>query len=416
MSYQHSVPRRFKPLGLLLGFSLAAGALQGAHAEDANPAPVVTPAVTLEAVNTESFKVVPSISLTETWDDNIFASNNIVVDDTITTLDASVKANSNWARHRLNLDAGVSADYYADYDTQDVVDWWAGADGRYDLSPRSHALGGVRFTQDHEDRSATEFPILSTDPTTYTTNRAHLGFAHQLEAFTIRLGGVYELLDFDQGSTLLFDVDQRDRKQYSVGTRFSYQLNPGNEVFFQASTDTREYDENFVGRDSDGYRLGLGLRYKQGADLEVEGFLGHMSQDYDTVTYLDVSDLYYGANLKWKASAQTRVTAAIDRSISETTLTGASSYIDTVVVGRIEYDATSRVTLNGRLSYASSDYQGVTLDLDEYEIGVGARYYFDNNIYLSGGYNYITRNANLPTYEYDRNLFFLTLGYTPRNR
>jgi len=412
MPYQHNVPCRFKPLGLLLGFSLAAGTLQGAHAQDANPAP----GSTVEAVKTESFKVVPSISLTETWDDNIFASNNIVVDDTITTLDASVKANSNWALHRLNLDAGVSADYYADYDTQDVVDWWAGADGRFDLSPRSHALGGVRFTQDHEDRSATEFPVISTDPTTYTTSRAHLGFAHQLDAFTIRLGGVYELLDFDQGSTPTFDVDQRDRKQYSVGARFSYQLNPRNEMFFQASTDTREYDENTVGRDSDGYRLGLGLRYKQGADLEAEGFLGQMSQDYDTVTYSDVSDLYYGASLKWKASAQTRVTAAIDRSISETTLTGASSYLDTVVIGRVEYDATSRVTLNGRLSYANSDYQGVTLDLDEYEVGVGARYYFDNNIYLSGGYNYITRNANAPIYEYDRNLFFLTLGYTPRNR
>lgn len=403
-------PPSFKPLALLLGFTLAVGGMQAALAADSIPGLIITP----EGFRVEGFRITPNISVTESWDDNIYGTPNNELDDTITTLDASVKVNSDWARHRLNLDAGVSADFYADHDSEDVVDWWLGADGRYDLSARSHALGGLRFSQDHEDRSSPESATGATDPTTYRTSRGHLGFAHQLAPFTIRLGAVVEKLDFRDGSTPTFDVDQRDRTQYSLGTRFSYLLNPNREVFFQAATDAREYDDNTVGRDSDGYRLGLGMRIKQGADFEAEGFLGHLTQNYDSVVLKDVSGAYYGANLKWKPTAQTRVNATVDRSVSETTYTGASSYLSASVGGRIEHDLTPRLTLNASLSYANSDYQGVSLELDEWVAGAGARYYFDRRFFLSGGYRYTTRDADIAAYEYDRNYFFLTLGYAPR--
>jgi hypothetical protein len=387
--------RRLKPLSLLLGLSLAAWGMQAAHAADSEPVLLTTP----EGVRVEGFRITPNFSVTESWNDNIYGTPTLEKDDLITTLAASVKANSDWARHRLNLDAGVSADYYADYDSEDATDWWLGADGRYDLSAKSHALGGLRFNQGHEDRSSPDSATGATDPTTYLTSRAHLGFAHQLAPFTIRLGAVVETLDFDQ---------------YSLGTRFSYQLNANREVFFQAATDAREYDVNTVGRDSDGYRLGLGLRIKQGADFEAEGFLGHLIQDYDDIALKDVSALYYGANLKWNPATHTRVTASLDRSVNETTFTGASSHLDTTVNGRIDHDLSSRFNLNAVLSYAKSDYQGVSLELDEWVAGLGARYYFNRRFLLSAGYRYITRDADISTYEYDRNRFFLTLGYEPR--
>lgn len=397
------------PLTLMLGLALTTGA---SYAADSTPAQSTSP----EGVQVEGFRIIPNASLTETWDDNIYGTSSNEQSDSITTLDASVSANSNWKRHRLGLDAGVSADYYADNDSEDAVDWTLGADGRYDLSAKSHALGGIRFSQNHEDRSSPDSATGATDPTTYKSSRAHLGFAHQLAPFTIRLGGVVEKLDFDKGSTTGFDIDQRDRTQYSIGTRFSYQLTPSREVFFQAATDAREYDMNSVGRNSDGYRLGLGLRIKQGEDFDAEGFIGHASQDYDAVTYKDVSTAYYGANLKWKPTAQTRFNATVDRSINETTVTGASSHLDSSVGGRIEHDLTPQLTLNAGLSYTNSDYQGVSLELDAVSASAGARYYFDKNIFLSGGYRYTNRDAISTTYEYDQNMVFLTLGYAPRTR
>ena len=400
--------RRLKPLNLLLGLSLAAWSMQATLA--AEP---VAPS------NAGGFRIVPNASLTETWNDNIYGTPSNEKRDSITTLNASVSANSDWKRHRLNLDAGVSADYYADYDDENVVDWTLGADGRYDLSAQSHALGGLRVSQNHEDRSSPDSAAGATDPTTYQTQHAHFGFAHQLAPFTIRLGGVIEKLDFDKGSVPGaggFDVNTRDRTQYSLGTRFSYQFNPSREVFFQAATDTRDYDDNTVGRNSDGYRLGLGLRIKQGANFDAEGFIGHASQDYDDIALKDVSTIYYGGTLKWKPAAQTRFNATLDRSINETTVSGASSHLDTSVGGRIEHDLSSQLTLNAGLSYTNSDYQGVSLELDAVSASLGARYYFDKNIYLSGGYRYTNRDANVATYEYDQNLFFLTLGYAPRTR
>ena len=72
--------------------------------------------------------------------------------------------------------------------------------------------------------------------------------------------------------------------------------------------------------------------------------------------------------------------------------------------------------MNAGLSYTNSDYQGVSLELDAVSASAGARYYFDKNIFLSGGYRYTNRDANSTTYEYDQNMVFLTLGYAPRTR
>jgi hypothetical protein len=398
--------RRLKRLSLLLGLSLvAAGSVGAAHAADPAPA----------GANTGSFRIIPTASLTETWDDNIYGTPTGKVSDSITTLDASVNANSNWARHRLNLDAGVSADAYADNDSEDIVDWWLGADGRYDLSAKSHALGGLRFSKEHEDRSSPDSIADASDPTTYLSSVAHLGLAHHLAPFTIRLGGVIEKLDFDTGSAPGFDINQRDRRQYSLGTRFSYQLKPGREIFLQASTDAREYDDSTVGRDSDGYRLGLGLRIKQGADFEVEGFIGHLTQVYDDIALKDVSALYFGGDLKWKPAAQTRVNATLDRSVNETTLSGASSLLDSTVGARIEHDLSSQLTLNAAVSYTNSDYQGVDVELNEFAVSVGARYYFDRHIFVSGDYRRTSRDSNVAAYAYDGNVVFLAVGYALRN-
>ncbi len=401
-------------LALALGLSLGLAAA-GANAADAAATP---PAAD---VRTAGLQVTPSASVTETWDDNIYGTSTGERNDTITSVEASIKAASNWTRHRLGLDAGVTADYYNDHDSEDVVDWWAGADGRYDLSAKSHALGGLLISKDHEDRASPDSASSATEPTTYQTTRAHLGFAHALAPFTIRLGAVFEQLDFDQGSSPTFDVDQRDRRQYSIGTRFSYQLTPHREIFFQAATDTREYNDNTTGRDSEGYRLGLGVRLIQSTQFEAEGFAGHLTQDYDNVALKDVSALYFGANLKWKPTATTRLTAGLDRAVNETTFVdassvAASSHLDTTLSGSLEHDLTDRLSLNARLSYSNSDYQGVSLELDEYAAAIGARFYFSKNLFLSGGYRHISRDATIASFEYDRNLFFVSAGFAQRKR
>jgi hypothetical protein len=403
---------RLNPLGLAVSALLAVSAPQAFAADEAAQ----------EGYKVGEFHVIPTASVTERLDDNIYGQNTGALDDTITNVAASVQAKSQWQRHRLNLDAGVSADYYNDYDSEDVVDWWAGADGRYDLSAKSHALGGVRFSQEHEDRASpeTEGFTSAAEPTIYSTSHAHLGFAHRLAPFTIRIGAVYEALNYDDVASTTpgtpLDNDYRDRDQYSLGMRFSYQMKDAPEIFFQASTDTREYDDATTGRDSDGYRLGLGLRFDKGPQFQAEGFIGYLGQDFDNLAYDDVDTIYYGANLKWRPTNATRVSAYIDRAVNETTLDLASSYLNTTIGGQVEHDMTSRLALNASLSYSNSDYQGVDLELDEIAAGVGARYYFDKRFYLGGGYRHTNRDANQAAYEYDKNIFFLSLGYAPRSR
>jgi hypothetical protein len=94
-----------------------------------------------EGIAAGSFLLYPSIELNLMDDDNIYGTRTQESRDLVATLTPSIVARSNWEKHRLNFTAGVSADHYDKYGSENVTDWWLGADGRYDLSARSNAKG-----------------------------------------------------------------------------------------------------------------------------------------------------------------------------------------------------------------------------------------------------------------------------------
>jgi hypothetical protein len=386
------------------------------------------PKAALQGLRVGSFMVSPEISLTELYDDNIYATRSKEVEDWITIISPTVSVKSDWAKHSLKFWAGADADMYRSNSSENIVDSWLEAEGRYDISGKTNVYAGAGISRNHEDRANIDDPTrttLAAEPTRYTETKGHLGAFHQFNDVSVRVGTTYEHLDFDNVPTQVggvINMDDRDRKLYSAGGRVSYKLSPKYVAFAQAASDTRRYDLSGVGRDSNGYRVAAGLGFDLGGNNKGEAYVGFLRQNYKNPALADVSKPYFGAEARFATAPSTFVTAYLDRDLSETTITGASSYLDTTIGARVDHDMNQDLSLNGRISFSRSAFQGIDRDENYLDAGFGAKYFVSKDVYVAGDYRVILRETSVDTvvvngvqntFDFAKNQIYFSVGYVP---
>lgn len=368
-----------------------------------------------------SFKAYPRLVVSEVYDDNIFATRDNTVEDWITVLSPSISLNSDWDDHAARVRAGADVARYADNSSENYEDYWASADGRYDFTENTNVFGGGSYAYYHESRESPD-DVFGREPTTYEDSQAYAGMFHRFGRASVRLGGTYERLDFDnvEGDAGLIVNDDRDRDIYTGGVRAAYRTSGRNEVFAQAAVDNRRYDtevdSNGFNRDSDGYRLLGGYAFNERGRYRGEIYAGHLNQDYDDPALEDVSDLAFGGNLTWFAARRTSVTAFVDRIVGETTLDQASSYLYTAAGGRVTHAVRPDLVASTGITYGEYDYQGIDRTDDVLNASAELRYLITRTFFLEAEYRFRHLDSTIVTEDYDRNQVFLRVGAEPFRR
>lgn len=412
-----------KPLALLIGLALSAPAnliAQQSPEDEKEPGSGSTYDL---GYALGSFLVRPELEASLIYDDNIFATRSDEVDDVIALFAPALELESTWDRHKLEATTGANVARYRDHASENYEDYWADLEGRYDFSADTNVFGGMGYTADHEDRGSVDDNLVGDEPTTFDSRHAHAGVSHQFGDFGFRLGGTYESLDFDNIGALY--NDDRDRDVSGIGARLSYEFHPDYEVYAQLVRDIRSYDdpvdENGFDRDSDGHRIAVGFKGTFTNRLQGGAYIGRIAQTYDDLRFDEVSALDFSGAVSFRATPRTTVTAAVDRTLEETTLAGASSYLYTEADVTVSHRIDSRTRLTAGLSAAEADYQDISRDDRLYSANASLRYYLTRRTYLVAGYQMLTRDSSLrqeinnpanvqDIADYQRQQIFLTLG------
>lgn len=362
-----------------------------------------------------TFRLYPSLELTGMFDDNVFASSSGKRSDYVGIVSPSLELRSVWKQHALNLWAGADIGRHARFTRENYEDYNAGGDGRYDIAPDFYLFGGVSFDRTHEPRESPD-DAFGQRPTIYRDLDGHAGLHKEFGPFTLRFGGTIRWLDYDDvpGSAGTINNDDRDRVAYTIAARLSYRLGRGYELFGQATYDRRDYtsfaDDNGYRRSSHGYRAAIGLKAELGRELDGEVYVGYLEQIYDDSRFKPVSNVHFGARLRWLVKPSLLVTGFVDRSVEETTLAGASSYIATRFGLRFEHALAEKWTLLGHASYAENQYQDIARTDDIYSAGIGVRYYIDPRLWAGFDYSYQYRDTTAAGQQYTQNLVMFRLG------
>lgn len=378
--------------------SAAASAADTLGASDETPAQTAQTGP-LPGYQTGEFRIRPSLSVSETFDNNVFATDRDPHSDWITRLSPQLRIDSTWDRHSLKMRAGAEAGRYWDFDAENYLDRWVSAEGRYDISADTLVFGGAGYSFAHEGRDSPDAESAGLSPTTYRKHNAHLGMRTQLGATQLRLGTTYESLDFDDvrtGTGWLIN-DDRDREQYGAGLRLTHDLTPIDQLFVQALYDGRDYrmaqDQDGFERDSDGYRLALGLRRDLGGSSNAEAYVGTLHQTYADDRFDAITRPDFGARLSLVPSRSTKLSAELQRSLNETTLSGSPGYLSDRLSARLEHRVMPRLTPYLALSYEIADYLQSPREDRSYSADLGIKYYLARNAYILTGVSHLARDA-----------------------
>lgn len=362
-----------------------------------------------------SFVILPSVNVSETYDDNIFATKNDEVDDFITKVSPQIDILSNWNNHALNFTAGLDSYFYADETGEDRTDYNFGADGRLDILRETNVIGAISHAQRHEDRgSATFSSTTASEPVEYTQTDGRLALNQRFNRITATAGATYTRLDYDNVASMagpILDEDLRDRDIYSEALRLGYDVSPDTNVYVQGAVNQRRYDtgQPVQDRDSDGYEVLVGSRFKLSNLVAGQIFVGYQDQDYDDGSVEDISSVSYGANVDWYATALTTVHLNAASTVEESDLGGSSGYLRQVVSLGADHELLRNLILSGSVSYENDDYEGTARTDDYYGGTLGISYLLNRYLAVGIDYDITNRDSTLSELKYTRNRVAFTI-------
>ena len=362
-----------------------------------------------------NFLITPYLDVGQLYDDNIFALPFAEIDDMVTVINPSVSIKSDWQLHQINMDAWASIGRYHEYDQENYEDYGLSGDFRYDLATKSNIFGSLGYKKAHEDRSSPDESFGFT-PTFYSRIDAALGMSHNFGSLWTRLGVTRDAFDFDNNESRFGPInnDDRDRNMDAAGIRLGYPVATKVDLFAQATYDRRAYDDtpddNGYVRNSDGSRLAAGVIVNPGRGLNIELLAGSLRQNYEDPRFSNISTPDYGADLIWRPSRASRFSLLLDRTLEETTLAGASSYLNDMISTRVDHQLQYNLSVSAYGALSQLDYQGIERTDDLVSAGFGIKYSFSKPFFLALDYDFLRRDSTDEIADYYRNNVFLSVG------
>ena len=356
-----------------------------------------------------------SVSAGVEYNDNIFATRNDEVDDILVSLKPSANYSLGDRNNRLTLSGSGELGRYLDNSIEDYNDWQVGINARSRLSPDVTLVAGGDYRWDHENRASPE-AVNGIEPTQYERAYGFAGLLVDTKPITARFVAMVNKFDFDDVNTLtgIINNDDRDRTQYEFGVRAGYALNRQSEIFVQGAYDKRNYDQTIDDfgyyRYSDGFTIAVGAKHRLTNRLSGELFVGYLQQDYRDARFTDISTIDFGAVVDWVGPAGLSASFRVDRSVEETTLPGASSYIHTSGSFSLTAHPNPRTSAGLGLRGSHYDYRGVDRAESVLSANLWARYYLTRNLFVGTEYTLAERSSNAAGFDYDQNRFLFQIG------
>lgn len=394
--------------------TILAGLGTAAEAQQPRRAQTVTersrPAFDAQGVRLGSFLLLPQVSLSAEYDDNIFATQEDTESDTVFILRPEARLRSDWGRHALGLRAGGAFGRFVDNDSEDFDDYYALADGRLDILTGTAATGRLGYQHLHEDRGAPN-EAGGAEPTEYDLTTAGLTLSRDVARLVARVSADWRNLDFEDVAAVgggEIDQDARDRDEYGLVARLGYATSPNFTAFVQGGYNWRKYEQSGA-RDSDGYAITGGVALDLGGITTAEAFAGYRRQSYEDPTLSSNGGFTFGATVNWNPTPLTSVEVGIVNRVEETTVAGSSGFTDTEYRVSVDHELLRNLILGGYASYATNDYEDIVRDEDLYSAGLGVKYLFNRTFNVDVGYGFSSRVSNVPGRDFERNSIFLRL-------
>jgi len=357
----------------------------------------------------------PKATLSDSYNDNIMSASDGEISDHIVQLELKGTLKSDWNLHSVKVSGDVKVLRYIDNPDEDYEDYKFTSDGRYDLSTDLNITGGADILFGHESRSSPD-DAGGIEPTLYRKFTIDGGFDNSLDPYSIRGGFVIDKYDYDDVTTTGGEVnnDDRDRMESIANIRGGYEFTPESEAFMRLELNNRSYkdalDDNGYNRDSNGFEVTGGLSFDLTGITFGNVFAGYRLQSFRDDSLKRARGPSAGLDITWNASPITTVTGSIERTVEETTSTGASGVFRTKTTIGVDHELLRNMIVDGKLTYTLNDYVGIGRKDKEPKLNFGIDYKLFRNLYSKFNYNYSKRDSTADGSDYRQHVYKIQLS------
>ncbi|MGE0004706.1 MAG: outer membrane beta-barrel protein [Parvibaculaceae bacterium] len=322
----------------------------------------------------------------------------------------SLRIASDWVRHELTIEGAGDLVYYDEQPENDSQEVDADARLRLDVL-RSTTLTLAADFDLSEDNG-----VDSDVPDTAIGNRTDYSFGGSA-ALTHRVGRLWTTLSAGADWQYYGDVklsgggeeDNADREyvQPQAVLRVGYDASPAWRPFVEAAYAPRfhfeDLDRNGFDRDSNGYRVALGVAFDPSPIWSGELALSYLWRDYADSRLETLDTFGVTGRLTWRPTELTTLDLILGTGLVETAEAGVSGARDWAARLAVSHDLREYLTIHGGAGLSYEDFQGT--DETELKLRGNAGVLWRMNRWLAWtlDYDFVSNDNSEPGSDYYEN-------------
>jgi hypothetical protein len=364
-----------------------------------------------------SFTLLPKVSVSSIYDDNIFALP-VKTSDFIFVVSPDLQINSNWNRNSLQFDLSSEFDEYASHGSQDSIEYQGAATYRLDVDHASEitfAASAARLTQ---PRTSVNTEANVFDPIHYDLVQGHLTGFRTFDR--LKITSHIDVSDFSYDNVKAADgsfvrEDFQDHSELAGTLRADYAVSPATALFVEGTPNVHSYSLEPpitpFKRDSSGFDILSGVNFQVSHLVTGEVGVGYQLQHYVDRQFEGINGLALRGQLVWYATQLITVTVHADRTFQDSGLPDTAAARVNDVSATIDYELLRNLIVTGTLGYTRYDYPGLDRLDNRFGAGLGATYLFSRSVGLTLGYSYLRQDSSgiAHGFNFDDNRLALTL-------
>jgi len=369
-----------------------------------------------KGIEAGSFLIFPRLEVDATYSDNVFAQEKDKRSDAITRIAPEIRMRSRFTLHELNLRGELEQYLFKKYEDDNRLDANIGADGRLDIQRNWEATGNLSFVNRGEDRGSPDVQQGKSPAETYTTS-GQVGTRLQQGRYVFSGDFGFDRRIFDNTETstgTTINNHDRDRWEYKLRGRGSYEFKPGLSAVLDATVNRRDYDDrvddNNRNRSSDGYRIEGGIGLDISEVIKGDFVVGYFEQNYKDTVLKDPSGMSVRASFNWTPSRMTVIIPSLERTVQETLSASSSSIVRTGGGLIVRHEFARNIVATFIANTAYEDYTGTSEHSWNYDGKARVIYALSREWYVGGEVGFRSRDSNRAGASYDQVTMLLRVG------
>ena len=363
-----------------------------------------------------AFELVPTLTTTAGFNDNVTRSNDEGIDSWFSTIVPRFTLVNNFGLNSLRFGYQLSRGDYFSSSADDYTDHLLFASLDYELNSRHRIKSSIDFEDGHDDRGES-----------FSLGRgAELSSPDEFKEseidFTYSYGALSAQARFDlnlnyRDKDYKIDTDEyklRDRSKSTVGGTFYYNIGAATDLLFETTITDVEYafsTSDASSLDSVQTAYLIGAQWQSTASTSGYAKIGYQDKKFDASSREDFSGTTWQAGIVWEPLD--RSTFILDTRNQARETNGDGNFIrnkDVSLSWRHEW--LQRLRTQAGVAFGTDDYEGSGRTDDIQELNLAVIYEFRRWLTFNLGYTYSERDSNRDVINYDQNIYRLTAKVT----